>query len=327
MKIEKMMENKTVLMIPVYSTRSYDDNCYNLLADGNMSKYLMKILNCKAKEIDIFYPFNSTGIITIQKIINNNCNNKVNCMPVKYGINAHETRNMGETFLEYILQTSKKYDLIIFEIDTLPHNYKRLFSRGYTLDNLLYWVGSWNADGTRWDELEHTKYNKQIAQEINTICIIPNQKNIYGGKTEYDECIYNPKYFEKKIIFFPFRLSDKSYKPDLFKEMINKLLLENCDNFVVIYTDPNDSHLFDDKNSEIYIKIPSNKYVYLSMLKSKPIIPYFDNPEVNYHSNIYEFIYYGCNVIMYNNNIFNGGVIKANDDIEFYNILKNEVTK
>jgi hypothetical protein len=98
---------------------------------------------------------------------------------------------------------------------------------------------------------------------------------------------------------------------DLFEKTIDKLIKDGIDNFVVLYTDPNDSHLLDEKNSDIYIKVSSNKFVYQAILKGQPIVPYFDDTTKNYHSNIFEFNYYGCDVIT--------------NEKEFYNILKDKL--
>ena len=44
MKLEDLLKDKKVLLIPVYSARSYDDGVYDLAVDGNMSKYLIKAI-------------------------------------------------------------------------------------------------------------------------------------------------------------------------------------------------------------------------------------------------------------------------------------------
>ena len=51
MQIEEITKNKNVLMIPVYSTRNYETGTYYLLSDGNISKFLMKILKSEANKI------------------------------------------------------------------------------------------------------------------------------------------------------------------------------------------------------------------------------------------------------------------------------------
>lgn len=326
MQIENYLKDKKVLMIPVYSTRSYETGEYNLLADGNVSKYLMKIIGSNAQEIDIFYPNNSVNLDKIKEIVKNNTNQKVNWVPVKYGINAHETRNMGKQFFGYI---NKKYDIIITEINTLAE----IIAEGQgnefcNKNNLIYWVGSYNTDCTRWDTIGHEQLNKKIAKEIKTACLLPAQVSFLGGKAFEDECIYNPKYFDKKYIFFPFRLSDSSYKLDLLLKVIDKLKNEKINNFVVLYTDPNDSGLLNKSDETIFIKVPANKFVYLSILKGKPIIPFLDDVEKNYHSNIFEFMYYDCKVIMYDNENSNFvKAIKIKNDEEFYIKLKELLIK
>ena len=296
MQIENLIKGKSVLMIPVYSTRSYETGIYNLLADGNISKFLMKIMQSEAKEIDILVPNNNTGLEQIKNITKQ----KANWIPFDYGINAHETRNMGEHFYKYIVCNVKRYDYIISEIDTLAKISITSSNSLCNLDNFIYWVGSWNADGTPWYAKGHESINKNIAEKILTACLLPGQVDLYGGKSFYDKCIYNPEYFDKKTIYFPFRLSDNSYHAKEFLKVIQELKSEGYDNFIVLFSDVNDSHIFDEYQTETFVKVPPNRFVYQSILKGKPIIPYFDDIDKNYHSNIFEFEYYGCDVIQTN---------------------------
>lgn len=330
MQIEEMMENKNVLMIPVYSSRSYEDGMYDLMSDGNASKYLMKIIKSNAKSIDIFYPKNSTNVLEIISISNKYSKCRVLWIPVKYGENAKETRNMGQTFLSYI---NNKYDLVITEINTLAFNVYLTGGNEYcNKDNLLYWVGTHNADGSRWDSdgVGQGNINKMIASEIQTACLMPAQHEYLQGKSFNDKYTYYPEYFDKKDIFLPFRISDKAYQMRKIKEIIYNLLDDNINNFVVLYTDPNDSHLFDNEDEDIFIKVSKNKYVYQAILKGKPIIIYLDDLVHNSHSNIFEFIYYGCKIIMYKNVeiCYNENIIfiEKEDEIEkiLTTILKEE---
>lgn len=308
----EMLKGKDVLMIPVYSARSYETGEYNLTADGNVSKYLMKIIKSNAEKITIFYPDNSINLDKVQNFLKENTKQKVKWVSVKYGKNAQETRNMGRQFFDYI---DKKYDIIISEINTLAEIVANGGDCFCNKNNFIYWVGTHNIDGTRWDTAGHEQLNKRIAQEVQTACLLPAQVPFLGGKAFEDEYIYESKYFDKKIIFFPFRLTDTSYKLDLFMETIYNLR-EN--NFVVLYTDPNDSGLLNDADKDIFIKVPANKFVYLSILKGKPIIPFLDDLEKNSHSNIFEFMYYNCKVIMYENkNINFETAIKIKNDKEF----------
>ena len=322
MQIEEMIKDKSVLMIPVYSTRSYESGVYDMMSDGNTSKFLMKILKSEAKQIDIFYPRYSKNIEYIQQITNEYAKCEVNWLPKNYGINAHETRNMGQRFYDYIMGLGKQYDYIISEIDTLAEIVATSHNQFCNSDNFIYWAGSWNANGTRWDDKEQCNANRMIAKNITTACLLEGQVDLYKGKSFFDSCIYDPKYFDKQVIFFPFRLSDKSYHAEEFKDIIYELKNEGYDNFVVLFTDVNDSHVFDKELINGFIKVPSNKFVYLAILKGKPIIPYLDDITKNYHSNIYEFLYYDCDIIMLKNNMFGNTT-----QIENVKELKNELKK
>ena len=321
MQIEEIIKDKNVLMIPVYSSRSYESGIYNMMSDGNVSKYLMKILKSEAKEIDIFYPKHSKNIKYVEEITNKHAKCKVNWIPKKYGENAHETRNMGQTFYDYIMGTGKQYDFIISEINTLAQIIITKENNILNKNNFIYWVGTHNIDGTLWCDGDYS-LNKNIAQEITTACLLKGQPDLYGGKSFYDEYVYDPQYFDKKIIFFPFRLSDKSYHAEEFKQIIKELKEEGYDNFVILFTDINDSHLFDKELINGFVKVPSNKFVYQAILKGKPIIPFLDDIKNNSHSNIYEFLYYGCDIIMLKNNMF-GNITQ----IENVKELKDELKK
>lgn len=307
--IEEIMKNNNVLLIPVYSTRSYKTGIYDLAADGNVTKFLMKIVSSKAKSIDMFYPRKQNNLSFIVNFLEKWKINNVNLIPFDYGENAHETRNMGKIFFEEIKRIfedkGKIYDVIISEVDTLAQLCLQKQYIYFNDVNFAYWAGSWNADGTFWNCEGHEELNKKIAEKIVTPCLLEGQQDLYKGRSFYDVCAYNPLLFEKATIFFPFRLSDKSYKAHFFAETINAIS-EYRNDFVVLYTDPNDSQIFEQYRSEkgdVFKKVPCDKYVYLSILKGKPIVPYFDNPDINYHTNIFELIYYNCDIITFENNL------------------------
>lgn len=326
MKLEYFMDNKNVLLIPVYSTRSYESGIYDLLADGNVSKFLMKILNSCPKNVDILYPKKSINILPIKEITQKYSKSNVNWIEFDYCKNAHETRNAGKLFYNFIVEKLNPYDLIISEIDTLAECAIKSNNSLCDKYNFIYWAGSWNADLTRWDNEKSAQRNKEIAKHLTTACLLKGQEELYGGKSFYDECEYYPFYFDKNIIFFPFRLSDNSYHAKEFIDAIKWLRLNGEKNFVVLFTDVNDSHIFDDKICDYFIKVPQNKFVYQAILKGRPIIPYLDDVSKNYHSNIYEFLYYKCDVIMLKNDLFPYTTqIKSVDDLKY--ALMNKIKR
>lgn len=331
MQIEDLMKNKNVLMIPVYSTRSYTTGVYDLAADGNVTKFLMKIISSDAKSIDVLYPQKSVNLDFAINVLKRCGISNVRWIDCEFGKNAHETRMSGKIFLDKIRDLFVKgfyYDIIISEVDTLA---KFCIKNNYEFcnkENFVYWAGSWNADGTRWDEPGHYLANKKIASQVVTPCLLAGQPAIYKGKSFYDTCDYMPVFFDKATIFFPFRLSDKSYKAEHFLSVVKELAKQR-DDFVVLYTDPNDSCLWDNEDKNVFIKVPKNKFVYLSILKGKPIIPFFDNPEVNYHTNIFEFLFYGCDIITFENDLCKkknkGNVTFIKDLQEFPEVLKRRI--
>jgi hypothetical protein len=132
-----------------------------------------------------------------------------------------------------------------------------------------------------------------------------------------------------KIIFFPFRLSDPSYKADTLKEMIKKLNQE-VSNFKVIITDQNESSEADELlKLDNVIKMKADFPVYLSILKGRPIIPYFENADEIKHISIEEMIKYDCEIICYENKELpdRSNIIKVKDDKTFYIALKRTIQK
>lgn len=331
-QLERIMNNKDVLFVPVYSARSYKTGAYDLAVDGNMSRVLMKVLKSQANHIDIFVPDNCENIRLIEDILlRNKKDSSVYLLPVKYGKNAHETRNMANQFYGYINHqiARRRYDLIIVEIDSLMY----ALSRGYLklpVENkkleIIYWTNIWLPGGEMWNKAD-PDYIITIAEKYKTACIIKEQVDLYKGKSFYDEYVYYPEYFEKKTIFFPFRLSDKDYHAAEFADAIKMLLEEGVNNFEVLFTDPNDSGYFDGFDEGIFIKVPPTKAVYNAILKGKPVIPYFSDINQNSHSNIFDFLYYGCDIITFENNICKGhdNVTFIKDLQEFSEELKRRI--
>ena len=165
-------------------------------------------------------------------------------------------------------------------------------------DEVIYWnVASDTTFGTPWFVKEYSELDKKLAKDFKTACANKAQVDKLGGQS-FVEKFYDPSYFDYKIIFFPFRISDASYKARTFYEVIRDIYFEEgITNFKVYYTDPNSSNdIF--RESDIFVKVPSNHDIYIGILKGKPIIPYLEDHDMIEHISINEFKYYNCNVIM-----------------------------
>lgn len=288
MDIYKAVENKTILMIPVYSMRSYKTGKYMLEKDGNMARVLSFLLNTNYKKAYVLIPDKIEGIGNIKEKVNE-YNKDVNFIPVNaYGGNAYETRHNVYNFYKFC--NNDEIDLIISEPNYLT---EKLVEE--KRDKTIYWcVASITDIGTPWFVKEYIETDLKIAKQIPTMCATESQVNALG-ENAFVGPFYEPDKFDFKIVFFPFRLSDENYKAEKFAKCVNKLWDEGYKNFKVLYTDVNDSGIFYDNGP--FKKVSSDKENYIAILKGKPIIPYLENDKMLAHISEYEFKYYDCDVV------------------------------
>lgn len=304
MSIEELIAGSKILLIPVVSMRSYDSGRYNLMADGNISRIVSKLAISDFDEATILIPKKVDGIKELNNLLMKVTNGKkINFLFCSgYGKNAGETRESILNFCEYFETENIKfesYDRILIE----PNNLTLYLINEYKydkniLDKMIYWCPVSTTVGFTPNFIKKfALIDKEIASYIKVAAATKSQVEYLGGLSFVDKSFYEPKVFDYKTIFFPFRLSDPCYHSEEFKMIVDSL--KDKYNFKVLYTDPNDSGLFDD--NDIFVKVPSQKEVYIQILKSKPIIPYFENSNDVLHISIHEFAYYGCDVIMFKN--------------------------
>lgn len=312
-----LFENKRVLFIPIFSTRSYETGIYDLSKDGNMARIVSKLKTIDFKFATITIPCNYENL---QSSIKSLHKTNIKFLPLDiYGKNAKETRLNGKNTYDTVKSMIRDYDYVVFEQNTFAQYIDEDF------DKFIYWcVASVTSKGTPWFVQDYIDIDKEIAKKYITACATYSQIEALNGKS-YLEQFYSAKAFDKPIIFFPFRLTDKNYNVNQFIADI-QTVSENCKDldFDVYYTDVNDSKLLDGYN---FTKVPSQKEVYLSILKSKPIIPYYDDIEQLIHINICEFDYYNCNVIMKENNCIYNRNFKYSKDTSFAKLIENEIRR
>jgi hypothetical protein len=103
---------------------------------------------------------------------------------------------------------------------------------------------------------------------------------------------------KSKTIFWPFRISDKSYQFDAFLEMFEREKL--YETYDLVITDPNDTY----RGSHSYItKVKPSKAEYYDWLRAAPIVIMLDDVDTVLHPGTIEFFYYGCQVITLKNNL------------------------
>ena len=299
--IENMISGKRVLFVPVYSARSYETGVYNLALDGNMARIISKLITSDFEHAVVLIPGAYSGLYTmcLQMARHGKNGNHVRFVRCGcYGVNAHETRMNGDKFVEFINEHFKpdEFNVVVVEPNTLANQVDKL-DLSKTAEMVYWCVASVTSKGTPWFVKEFEDMDKQIAQKVKTECVLQSQADALGGLSfSNPKGFYDPAAFDYATIFFPFRLSDKGYHAREFRQAIYDLPQEYRDKIKVLYTDVNDSQIFADDST--FVKVPSQKEVYIGILKGKPIIPYLDDSRMITHINIHEFMYYGCDMIM-----------------------------
>lgn len=322
--ITAKIKGKNVLFVPIYSARSYETGIYNLALDGNMARIVSKLVTSGFNHATVLIPDKHSGLDVIHKQLK-----KVGTLSMVdfiecdcYGVNAYETRMNGDKFIQFISKNFGGYsdigiDVMVIEPNTLADKCEQLLSNMKSSQpEVIYWcVASVTSMGTPWFVEGFADMDKRIAQTMPTECVLRSQVEALGG---YSYCngsgFYNASAFDYVTIFFPFRLSDKSYHAIEFRDAINALP-QWCKNRIkVLYTDVNDSGIFEE--DDVFVKVSSQKEVYIGILKGKPIIPYLDDSNMITHINIHEFMFYDCEVIMLWNHIYSlCDNVKMIDDI------------
>lgn len=289
----EILSHKRVLFVPVYSGRSHETGLYDLDHDGNFAR-LMSL--CARIDMEAF-------ILIPDKIVKfpkSNNEKVIFAQSMIYGENAKETRHRDQfesIFTTGLINVFRQgaFDYIVCEPNFITLRLSRLDE---FKDKLIYWcVASATSCGTPWFVEEYADIDKEIARNVVTACANEAQAEYLGGRSYCEQEFYAPSVFEYKTIFFPFRLTDPNYHATEFKNVINELSKrKDLTPFKVLYTDMNDSHVFDGyKNMK---QISSDHDVYINVLKGRPIIPYLENDNVLEHISIREFLHYHCELIM-----------------------------
>lgn len=304
MAIRDEITNKSVLFVPIFSARSYETGIYNLALDGNMARIVSMILMGKPDKATVLIPRNISNLDVISRQLKGMNVNFIRCDA--YGENAYATRMNGLAFADFMNNKlgPDDFDVLVLEPNTLLLS-DYLFT--FRFAKIIYWcVASVTSKGTPWFTEKFVDMDKKIANMFPTECVLQTQVEALGGLSYADEKgFYDASQFDYDTIFFPFRLTDQNYHAEDVKKAVQKLKKMCYDNFRVLYTDVNDSGRFYE-DPDTFIKVPSQKEVYIGILKSKPIIPYLEDTDVLTHINIHEMIYYGCRLIMFENETYKG---------------------
>ena len=323
--LREKLKNKNVLFIPVFSMRDYKTGKYKLNCDGNMARILSIVYSSQLNNCIITIPMKEKLDLDdfkqlLVKLKDKMIENKITFYyDDGYGVNAKETRSSKN--FSYIKKKDvyDSFDYIVSEPQQVTNELIKRFNN----DKLIYWcVASETINYSPWFTREYKEIDKEIASKILTVCATSSQVKYLKGKSVKGE-FYLSEFSNIKIIFFPFRISDESYKWELFVSMVNNLIEEGVKNFRVLYTDPNNSS---GDLSDVFVKVQNDFPVYIAILKGQPIIPYFENANEVKHISIEEMAMYNCNIICYNTKeIKCDNITMVKNNKEFYEELKKKV--
>lgn len=300
-EIEKYLENKKVLYIPVISMRSRITGLYDLAADGNVNRFLSKFSQCKNLDVDITISVNSINTEFLKE--HTYYKNTLTLLPtVCYGNNAKETRK-NPMWLAFLGSTElNNYDVIIFEPNIIG-----LFDFKEYKGEVLYWMPVSSVKDIKIPFIDEfydidiknvNKYKTFVAskyqQKLFPTTILDN--NLFNLDIFLTKDLNNID-FEENIIFIPFRQSDIGYNVKYIYEVLEKIKRD----FVVFYTAPNDFEL---EGNFKKLKVSKHRDTYYSILRMNPIIVYLENPDVILHISLLEFLHFESRLVYFKNSLF-----------------------
>ena len=328
-KLTQLVKGKYVLIVPTYSMRSYETGLYDLNCDGNFARVASFINQCEADNVCVTVPHDF-------QLVNDDYTRRikydrdvtVEFAPIDgYGKNAAETRESAE-LAKVVCDIADAYDIVIFEQQTVGR--KLIADDEIDNDKLVYWCVASHIDGHEiWFVDKYCLIDHFIASKVKTCCANQKQCDYLEGKS-FVGFFYDPSTDIRPTIFFPFRLSDPEYHfYDKFIPFMDHLLESQDDACDILVTDPNNSIDETRLGHQRPLVVPSDHRLYMSILKGKPIIPYFADVDVIRHISIEEMVAYGACVICYDNDTYKmcRNVHMASSDEQFVSLLKHAIQR
>lgn len=333
-KLNKLLKDKKVLYIPIYSCFDYNTKLLNFKADGNVNRFLTTFSNVNTyQSLDILAP---------------NKGNDVTWFYSAFYTVTHDSKVINS---EYIVESAKIQRNIDFARSILNEinieDYDIVIAEGqyvvlelldfYKFVDVIYWCPVCATDNKTRDFLEPNKaLDKYIFSRVeNTIVASDDQvkyiqslrkgtqlrfcniifigtlidRNLEIFNYEIDKNIINNLIpMEEngwKIIYLPFRLTDKGYK---FDEILTILTYSNNQKVIVLYSNPNECNVYQfcgtegkkmDYINNHFIKVNKDRNTYYTILDYLYcIIPYFEDTQFINHAAISEFeTSKKCNII------------------------------
>lgn len=320
-----------VLFCPIFSMRSYETGQYSILKDGNFQLMMSRVLASDFDRVFVSVPDDASDFEEVLKRFDDG--EHVHFVRMKYGENAVGTRDLfWESNAELMKNLQTGIDLLITDITgyqgTLPVVYNLNITKLPELDRPYI------------DRFFETDL-KSIEQSLFTTVLNPRQREyILEVRPDLlDKVIVNTKCahsnllpkFQKskapeKLIFWPFRISDKAYKWKEFLEAFIEQGLEE-QGYTIVITDPNDTYSSDWVTERFVTKVKLSKDEYYEMLSSRPIIVMLDNIDTVLHPGTIEFFHYRCPTITYESDLYENenGILLLSELSDALRILSHPI--
>jgi 3-deoxy-D-manno-octulosonate 8-phosphate phosphatase KdsC-like HAD superfamily phosphatase len=277
-----------ILFIQQYSMRNHSDGTYNLLLDGNLNLTLHRIssINNHNAVVHITIPKNHNKeqfAILKEFVANTDILPKIEFVELDYGENALENRKVVVNNFDFNSYFQTHYfDLIVSDFSNFKSNIpKSKLIYNYNISKVEK-LNRWYVDDFFDEQLKAILNNKPdyvyVLNENQKEYFIDNvetneDRAIIDSMVVVDKQLFNRSFFDeqvkffdkysnyksiitqlvkhknKKIVFFPFRLSDECYA---INELINHCK-RNYEDFIILTTDPNES--IDALNDDHIVKL------------------------------------------------------------------------
>lgn len=290
-----------MLIVPIFSMRSYATGRYSILKDGNFQRHLHTMTN----EDYIILPINTVpGEVNF--LIDNGFLDAWQIHYCEYGLNAVETRESFWAKNQKVIDIIAEFNStgpILTDITGYNGDHEFYCNFNITKDPSVgerYYIDRFfdsDVDSIRravhTTVLNHSQKDyivslyPELADKISVVQKVCNYDFIVKMAATEEQMDLTPF---KDVIFFPFRLSDKCYE-------FERVVKENQDKLIIV-TDPNDTYqpIYMDMYPNVQ-KIKLTKAQYYQVLLSKPTVIYYEDPNKVFHPGLAEFIVTGCNII------------------------------
>jgi hypothetical protein len=293
-----------VLWIPIFSMRSYETGEYAAMKDGNFQLTMSRVLASNFDQVFVAVPDDTSDLDQVTERFKEHPH--VFFVQMKYGANAVATRDFfWVANVDLMKGLEANVDVVISDVT------------GYTGSKPVVY----NFNITKLPELNRPYIDrffetdlKSIEQSLFTTVLNPRQREyileirpdlldkvIVNTKCAHADLLPDHKVWaaDPKMIFWPFRISDKAYMFAEFIEAFEELELYK-DGWTVVTTDPNDTMVV----TRPYItQIKPTKEQYYRILASQPIVVMLDDIDAVLHPGTIEFFHYGCPVITFSSHL------------------------